>query len=164
MCSTRQLGIELLTRDYSEVQKRKDICDRVCGMAKARMRSWMATGNDLKNAIDIKEGMEYAGGIKNTKVAVAGIIPDTGIQSFHPKNFVFAFHFQGYLDKTNVPNVSLLRSIRYGSNDMKVFEASGVGTGISIPYKQLGFETNMQIVSPFGNPINDQGQATIPKQ
>ena len=80
MCSTRQLGIELLTRDYSEVQKGKDICDRVCGMAKARMRSWMATGYDLKNATDIKEGMEYADGIKNTKVAVAETIPDTGIQ------------------------------------------------------------------------------------
>ena len=79
MCSTRQVGIELLTRDYSEVQKGKDICDRVCGMAKARMRIWMATGNDLKNAIDIKEGMEYAGEIKNTKTAVAEIIPDTGI-------------------------------------------------------------------------------------
>ena len=79
MCSTRQLGIELLTHDYSEVQKGKDICDRVCGMAKARMRTWMATGNDLKNAIDIKEGMEYAGGIKNTKVTMAEIIPDTGI-------------------------------------------------------------------------------------
>ena len=79
MCSIRQLGIELLTRDYSEVQKGKGICDRVCGMAKARMRTWMATGNDLKNAIDIKEGMKYAGGIKNTKVAVAEIISDTGI-------------------------------------------------------------------------------------
>ena len=164
MCSTRQLGIELLTRNYSEVQKGKDICDRVCGMAKARMRSWKATGYDLKNAIDIKEGMEYPDRIKNTKVAVAEIIPDTGIQFFHPKNFVFAFHFQGYLDKTNVPNVSMLRSIQYGSNDMKVFKASGVGTGISIPYKQLGFETNMRIISSFRNPINDQGQATIPKQ
>ena len=128
------------------------------------MRTWMATGNDLKNAIDIKEGMEYADGIKNTKVAVAETIPDTYIQSFHRKNFVFAFHFQGYLNKTNVPNVSVLRSIRYGPNDMKVFKASGVGSGISIHYKRLGFETNMRIFSPFRNPINDQGQTTIPKQ
>ena len=48
-------------------------------MAKARMRTWMATGNDLKNAIDIKDDMEYTGEIKNTKVAVIEIIPDTGI-------------------------------------------------------------------------------------
>ena len=67
-----------MTRNYSEVQKGKDICDSVCGVAKARMRSWAATGNDLLNAIDIKEGIEYAGGIKNTKVAVAEIVPDQG--------------------------------------------------------------------------------------
>ena len=67
-----------MTRDYSEVQKGKDICDRVCGVAKARMRSWAATGNDLLNAIDIKEGMEYAGGIKNTNIAVVEIVPGYG--------------------------------------------------------------------------------------
>ena len=67
-----------MTLDYSEIQKGKDISDRVCGVAKARMRSWVVTGNDLLNAIDIKEGMEYAGDIKNTKVAVAEIVPDQG--------------------------------------------------------------------------------------
>ena len=43
------------------------------------MRSWLASGHDVANAIDIKEGMEYAGGIKNTQVAVAEIIPGQGI-------------------------------------------------------------------------------------
>ena len=46
---------------------------------KSKARSWMATSNDLKNAIDIKEDMEYPGGIKNTKVAVAEVISVTGI-------------------------------------------------------------------------------------
>ena len=50
------------------------------------MRSWMATGNDLLNAMDIKEGMEYAGGIKGNKVAVAEIIPGAGMKSFGNKN------------------------------------------------------------------------------
>ena len=63
-----------------------------------------------------------------------------------------------------MPNVSILYSIRYGPIDMKVFKVSGAGTGISIPYKRLDFETNMRIISPFGNPINDQGQTTIQKQ
>ena len=48
--------------------KKAKIFVTVCGVAKAGMRSWAATGNDLLNAIDVKEGMEYAGGIKNTKV------------------------------------------------------------------------------------------------
>ena len=76
-----QLGIDLLTKDYSEVQKGKYICDRVCGVAKDRMRSWIATGNDLMNAYDIKEGMEYAGGITNAKIAVAEIISGTSMQN-----------------------------------------------------------------------------------
>ena len=67
-----------MTRDYSEVQKGKDICDRVCGVAKARMRSWASKGNDLLSANDIKEGMEYAGGVKNTKIAVAEIMSGAG--------------------------------------------------------------------------------------
>jgi hypothetical protein len=43
------------------------------------MRSWCATGNDLLNAYDIKEGMQYCGGIKNTKIATAEIIPGDGM-------------------------------------------------------------------------------------
>ena len=76
-----QLGIDLLTRDYSEVQKGKDICDRVCGVAKNRIRSWIAAGNDLMNAHDIKEGMKHAGGITNTETAVAEIISDAAMQN-----------------------------------------------------------------------------------
>ena len=69
----------MITRDYSEVQKGKDICDRICGVAKNRMRSWINSGNDLCNAMDIKEGMEYAGGVKNTRVGVAETIPNIGV-------------------------------------------------------------------------------------
>jgi len=43
------------------------------------MRSWVATGNNLLHAHDIKEGMEHAGGVKNTKLAVAEIIPGAGM-------------------------------------------------------------------------------------
>ena len=42
------------------------------------MHSWVASGNDLPNANDIKEGMEYAGGVKNTKIAVAEIVHGMG--------------------------------------------------------------------------------------
>ena len=86
--------MERLTRDYGEVQKWKGICDRVYGMAKAPMCSWIAASNDLKNAIGIEGDMEYASGIKNIKVAMAELIPDTGIQSFPPKKFVLEFYFQ----------------------------------------------------------------------
>ena len=66
-------------RDYSEVQKGKDVCDRVCGTGKSRVRTWHYSGHDISNAFDIKEGMEAYGGIKNLKVAVAEIVNDKGI-------------------------------------------------------------------------------------
>ena len=76
-----QHGIDLLTRDYSEVQKGQDICDHFCGVVKNRIRSWIAPENDLMNAHDIKEGMEHAGGIMNNRIAVAEIIPGAGMQN-----------------------------------------------------------------------------------
>ncbi|CAF4327169.1 unnamed protein product, partial [Rotaria magnacalcarata] len=142
-----RLGIDLLTRDYSKVQKGKDICDRICGVAKDRMRSWIATGNNLLNAHDIKEGMEHAGGIKNTKVAVAEIIPGAG-----------------HVEETNVPNVSSARSVRYTQEAKKIYKASNIGSGISIKYKTIEFENNMRVTSPFTVPINDQLSGAIPKR
>ena len=63
-----------------------------------------------------------------------------------------------------MPNVSILRSIRYSPNNMKIFKASSIGTGIAIPYKQIDFETNMRIVSPFGYSIDKQQSNTVPKE
>ncbi|CAF3375308.1 unnamed protein product, partial [Rotaria socialis] len=134
-----RLGIQLLTHDYSEVQKGKDICDRVCGVAKVRLRSWGANGNDIICANDIKEGMEYAGGVKHTKIAVAEIVPGMGT-----------------LGKTNILNVSTVRSIQYESRYMKVSKASNVGDGSKIAYKKIDFETSMRLTSPFTIPIQDQ--------
>ena len=129
------------------------------------MRSWAATGNDLLNAIDVKERMEYAGGIKNTKVAVVEIVLDQGRHFIIEKNSTpFVIFSIGHLGKTNVPNVSSLRSIRYSPNNMKVFKASSIGTGIAIPYKQIDFETNMRIVSPFGYSIDRQQSNTVAKE
>ena len=47
---------------------------------------------------------------------------------------------------------------------MKAFKASSVGTDITIPYKQIEFETNMRSVSPFGSSIDGQQSKTIQKQ
>jgi hypothetical protein len=148
------------------VQKGKDICDRVCGGGKDRVRSWVATGNNLLNANDIKEGMEHAGGLQNMKVAVAEIMPGAGMHIFKekPLSFLIFSLFQGSLGKTNVPNISLIRSIQYEQKNMKVFKASGIGSGLVIPYKKMDFQTNMRVTSPFTIPINDQMPSAIPKK
>ena len=107
------MGIQLLNRDYSELQKGKDICDRVCGVAEARMRSWVSKGNDLLNANDIKKDMEYAGGLKNTKIAVAEIIRDTGEYTPERDTFFhrYGYHFEGYVRETKIPEIPTIRSV-----------------------------------------------------
>ena len=67
-----------MTLDYSEVQKSKDISDSVCEVAKTRLQSWASKANDLLSANDITEGMEYAGGVKKIKIAVAEIVSEAG--------------------------------------------------------------------------------------
>ncbi|CAF4745315.1 unnamed protein product [Rotaria magnacalcarata] len=111
------------------------------------MRSWIATGNNLLNVHVIKEGMEHIGGIKNTRVGVTEIILGTG-------------HF----GKTNVRNVSSVRSVRYSQEAMKIYKASNIGSGISIKHKTIEFENNMRVTSPFTVPINDQLSGAIQKR
>lgn len=51
------LGIDLLMRDYSEVQCGKSVCDRISGTAKLRLRAYINAGNDVLSALDIKKGI-----------------------------------------------------------------------------------------------------------
>ncbi|CAF4591160.1 unnamed protein product [Rotaria sp. Silwood2] len=85
-----KLSMKLLMRDYSEIQDGKCMCDRCSGSAKLRLRAFMNAGNDVMNAVDIKKGVEYGGGVKGIKIAVAEVsnnsetfkikpIPETGI-------------------------------------------------------------------------------------
>jgi len=54
----KSIGLTLLMRDYSEVQAGKDICDRIVGAAKMRMRAFLHAGNDVMNASQIKQGRD----------------------------------------------------------------------------------------------------------
>ena len=147
------------------VQKANDICDRVCGVAKARMRSLVSSRNDLLNANDIQEGMEYAGGVKNTKIAVAEIVPGMGKYYSICSNYALTFFFfTGCLGKTNVPNISKIRSIQYYSQHMQIFKASNNDVGVSIPYKNVDFKKNMRVVSSFTAPIIGQETTVTSKK
>ena len=129
------------------------------------MRSWVAIGNDLLSAIDIKEGMKYAGGIKNTKVAVVEIVLRRRYVSLDGRKlYVFMIFCRSYRKNKRAKCFYTSLSIRYGSDNMNIFKASGIGTGLTVPYKQLDFETNMRIINPFRCSINEQESNTVPKQ
>ncbi|CAF1280005.1 unnamed protein product [Rotaria sordida] len=68
------VGLKLLVRDYSEIQSGKDICDRIFGAAKMRMKAFLHAGHDVINSFQIKLGMEYCGGINHVKIGTAEMI------------------------------------------------------------------------------------------
>ena len=68
------------------------------------------------------------------------------------------------MDKTNIPNISSERSIKYEGRIMKVFKASSIGIGLSIPYGTLNIESNMRVTSPFTVMINGQSSGAIQKK
>ena len=74
------------------------------------------------------------------------------------------FYSAGLLGKTNVPNTSTIRSIEYNSNEMRVFKASKIGSGVSVPYKKINFETNIQVISSFSENIDDAQAAMASKK
>ena len=67
------------------------------------------------------------------------------------------------MDKTNILNISSVRSIKYEGRTMKVFKTSSIGTGLSKPYKTLNIESNMRVTSPFTVMINNQPPGAIQK-
>ena len=80
-------------------------------------------------------------------------------------NFLFTFSiYLGYLEKTNIPNISSVRSIKYEGDTMKIFKASNIGDGVSIPYKTLKVDNNMRVTSPFTSTMNVPSSGAIPKK
>ena len=74
------------------------------------------------------------------------------------------FFFTGCLGKTNVPNISKIRSIQYYLQHVQIFKASNIGVEVSIPYKNVDFEKNMRVMSSFTASINGQETTVTSKK
>ncbi|CAF1019727.1 unnamed protein product [Didymodactylos carnosus] len=129
-----QVGITLLERNYSEVQHERDICDRLAGAAKMRLKSYVNSGNNVLTVHDIKRGFDYCGGIKNTRVAVAEV--DKRLKA---------------LEKSHIPEISSIRSVENEKDDMIIRKASNVGKGFKVPFRNLQIQQIMKIIESFNS-------------
>jgi hypothetical protein len=125
-------GLNLIRRDYSEVQDGKSDCDRMIGSSKMYLKSFGNAGNDILTAHDIKCGFEYCGGPKNVKVAVAEV-------NSACKNE----------QKLHIPEISAVRSISYDNDGITIRKASNVGDGKFVPQSNINFVPTMKLVEPF---------------
>ena len=78
-------------------------------------------------------------------------------------NIAFSIYL-GYLEKTNVPNISSVGSITYDGNTMKMFKASNISDGVSIPYKILKVYNTIRVTSLVTSTMNVQSSRVILKR
>jgi hypothetical protein len=92
-------------------------------------------------------GMEYCGGVKNSKIGVAEVISDK-IKIHHV---------------VSIPEVSLIRSVVYTEDGIIIRKASNVGCGRLIPYSNLQVQCNMKLIESF-SPSNQKSNETKPNE
>ena len=146
---SRRAGLCLFMRDYSEIQSGKDICDRIVGAAKLRMKAYLHAGHDITTADQIKIGMyrmslvlmsashtlvemEYCGGVKHVKIGTAEMIDNASP-----------------IKKRHIPEISKMRNIVYKENHMILRRASEIGPGRIVKLSKLDVPINMQLVDSF---------------
>ena len=93
------------------------------------------------------------------------LLPEKVDKFMNNNNFLVTFFiYLGYLEKTNIPNISSVRSIKYEGDSMKMFKALNFGDGVSIPYKTLKVHNTIRAASPFTSTMNAPSSGSIPKK
>jgi hypothetical protein len=127
------LGLSLERVDYNEPGRGKDDCDRQAAVAKKFINSYLNEGHDVVTADDIKNGILWRGGPRNTSVAVGSISKlNTKLEGT-----------QG------IPGILSYHSVEIFSNYFKFFKYYKIGTGTKILIKPVNFVSGMVLHSAF---------------
>lgn len=62
-------GIQIRRYDLSEAQDGKSYCDAKIAHLRSKMRQYVASGNDIKSAADMKTAVDAFGGVKGGQTA-----------------------------------------------------------------------------------------------
>ncbi|CAG2213538.1 unnamed protein product [Mytilus edulis] len=66
---SNRTGIQIKQYSYSEAQAGKSYCDSKIAHMRTKMRSFVATGNNILNADDMKTAIDYGKGVAGCQVA-----------------------------------------------------------------------------------------------
>lgn len=130
----KKKGLNLLRYDYNEPCCGKDQCDRDSASAKAVIRSFVDSGNDLITAEDIYKAMHYGYGVKNAEVSVVEI--DKMSTS---------------IDGPKIKNISNFHSIEFNETSMTMWRYFNIGKGIKQPYNKLEVKLTIETLLPYSN-------------
>ena len=106
-------GVNLVWYDYNEPCCGKDQCDQESVVAKNLIRSFVDAGNDVISANDIFKALQFAKGVKNTKVGVVEIDSSKSM-----------------LKGKTIPNISQFHSVEFFDDGMRFWWYFDVGEGM----------------------------------
>ena len=115
LCNQRD--IQLLRYDCNKPSKGKNRCDRGSATAKTLLRSDVAAGNGLANANDICNGLHFASGFANAKVAVIDIDKK-----------------MGKVVTQEIPFITQYHSFKFQDDTIKIWRYFDIGEGVEMPY------------------------------
>lgn len=107
--------MNILEYSYSEASSGKSYCDAKFAHMRGKMRSFVASGNNIISPQNMKEAIDSGKGVTGCQVAVIDI--DTSKQSLC-----------NHLWK----NVSSINNLKFSSEGVHVFKAYGIGKGLDI--------------------------------
>ena len=128
----KKKGFNLMRYDCNEPCCGKDQCDRDSASAKAVIRSYIDSGNDLITAEDVYEAMHYGYGVKNAEVAVVQINKENAS-----------------LCGTKITNISNYHSIEFNEAGMTLWRYYQIGKGVKQSYNKVQVNPSVEILLPY---------------
>ena len=113
-------GVNLDRYDYKEPCCGKDQCDRENAVAKNLIHSFVDAENDVISANDIIKALQFAKGMKNTKIGLVEIDSSKSI-----------------LKGKTIPDISQFHSVEFFEDGMRFWQYFDVGEGMFYPYTNV---------------------------
>ena len=130
ICS--KYDIDLKRYDYNEPQKGKDQADRESAVAKRYINAYVHSGNNCRSAEAIKQGIQYMGRPKDSKVSVIEIDK-----------------LKSNIDESRIKGIQSFHSVLYESEGMTFWHYFNCGEGKFIQYSDLQFQSGVNVIEPF---------------
>ena len=125
--------------DFSEPQKGKDQADRECAVFKAYMRNFVASGNNVLTALDLKSSILFRGGPKRTKVTVIEMNKNSKLENVK-----------------KITNVSDIHSISFHNGKMTLWRYFDISTGRQREITKTKLISEFSTISKFNEVLRNE--------
>lgn len=142
----QEKGIKLLRYDYNEPSCGKDQCDRESAAAKLVMRSYVDAGNNVLSASDIHDALHYGSGLKDSKVCVIEINPESV-----------------KVEGQKIKNISHYHSVEFKEDKMTFWRYFDVGEGVDVAYSEMHVASGAVVKVPFSSTCRESKKKMFSK-